>query len=111
MKSTQFVRNEFSGLARMNRLEPFEGSHERRAGGNAAGDRGAAILWVRMQMVRNGISYEDLIKAGCFDGGATRSHACYRNADGRTWDGQGDMPDWLKRAVNAGQSAEHFRQK
>ncbi len=23
---------------------------------------------------------------------------CYRNAEGLTWDGQGEMPAWLKRA-------------
>ncbi|WP_354687803.1 H-NS family nucleoid-associated regulatory protein, partial [Cupriavidus necator] len=34
---------------------------------------------------------------------------CYRNAAGQSWDGQGDMPDWLRRAVNAGQSVEFFR--
>ncbi|AAP85905.1 DNA-binding protein (plasmid) [Cupriavidus necator H16] len=25
-----------------------------------------------------------------------------------SWDGQGEMPDWLRRAVNAGQSVEFF---
>ncbi|AEI82085.1 hypothetical protein CNE_BB1p06650 (plasmid) [Cupriavidus necator N-1] len=34
---------------------------------------------------------------------------CYRNAAGQSWDGQGGMPDWLRRAVNAGQSVEFFR--
>ncbi|WP_035828219.1 H-NS family nucleoid-associated regulatory protein, partial [Cupriavidus sp. SK-4] len=34
---------------------------------------------------------------------------CYRNAEGLTWDGQGEMPSWLKRAVNAGQGVEFFR--
>ncbi|MGY8524727.1 H-NS family nucleoid-associated regulatory protein [Paracidovorax citrulli] len=33
----------------------------------------------------------------------------YRNAMGQTWDGTGDMPDWLQRAVNAGQSPEFYR--
>jgi len=32
-----------------------------------------------------------------------------RNAVGLTWDGQGEMPDWLRRAVNAGQSVEFYR--
>ncbi|GAB3086865.1 H-NS family nucleoid-associated regulatory protein [Cupriavidus yeoncheonensis] len=35
--------------------------------------------------------------------------SCYRNAEGLTWDGQGEMRSWLKRAVNAGQSVEFFR--
>ncbi|TDF62236.1 hypothetical protein E1J61_30715 [Cupriavidus sp. L7L] len=34
---------------------------------------------------------------------------CYRNAAGQSWDGQGDMPDWLRRAVNAGQSKAFYR--
>ncbi|MFJ4294086.1 H-NS family nucleoid-associated regulatory protein [Cupriavidus sp. NPDC089707] len=32
-----------------------------------------------------------------------------RNAEGLTWDGQGEMPAWLRRAVNAGQSVEFYR--
>lgn len=27
---------------------------------------------------------------------------------GRIWDGQGEIPSWLKRAVNAGESVELF---
>ena len=33
----------------------------------------------------------------------------YRNALGQSWDGEGEYPDWLQRAVNAGQSIEFFR--
>jgi DNA-binding protein H-NS len=33
----------------------------------------------------------------------------YRNADGRSWDGSGAPPEWLQRAINAGQSMDHFR--
>ncbi|MBY4948301.1 H-NS histone family protein [Cupriavidus respiraculi] len=33
----------------------------------------------------------------------------YRNALGQTWDGIGEPPDWLQRAVNAGQSMEFYR--
>ncbi|WP_412769989.1 H-NS family nucleoid-associated regulatory protein [Ralstonia pseudosolanacearum] len=33
----------------------------------------------------------------------------YRSADGQAWDGAGEIPDWLNRAVNAGQSLEQFR--
>jgi len=33
----------------------------------------------------------------------------YRNAAGQSWDGQGEMPDWLRRAANAGQSVEFYR--
>jgi DNA-binding protein H-NS len=34
---------------------------------------------------------------------------CCRNTEGLSWDGQGEMPNWLRRAVNAGQSVELFR--
>ncbi|WP_354683679.1 H-NS family nucleoid-associated regulatory protein [Cupriavidus necator] len=40
---------------------------------------------------------------------ASAARPLYRNAMGQTWDGQGEYPDWLQRAVNAGQSIEFFR--
>jgi DNA-binding protein H-NS len=33
----------------------------------------------------------------------------YRDAEGHTWDGRGNLPDWLQRVVNAGQSVDHFK--
>jgi DNA-binding protein H-NS len=33
----------------------------------------------------------------------------FRSANGDTWDGQGEMPEWLKRAVHAGQDIEFYR--
>ncbi|KMZ13658.1 hypothetical protein BHUM_02354c [Candidatus Burkholderia humilis] len=33
----------------------------------------------------------------------------FRNASGDTWDGCGDMPEWLKRAVHAGQDIDFYR--
>lgn len=33
----------------------------------------------------------------------------YRDAWGNIWNGRGDLPEWLQRAVAAGQSIEHFR--
>jgi len=33
----------------------------------------------------------------------------FRNASGDTWDGEGEMPEWLKRAVHAGQDIEFYR--
>jgi DNA-binding protein H-NS len=32
----------------------------------------------------------------------------YRNANGENWDGDGEMPIWLRRAMQAGQSPAHF---
>jgi len=37
------------------------------------------------------------------------ARACYRHAEGLSWDGQGEMPAWLRRVVNAGQSVGLFR--
>ncbi|MHA7682467.1 H-NS family nucleoid-associated regulatory protein [Cupriavidus sp. PET2-C1] len=76
-------------------------------------ERAAATVWIRVQMARHGLTPIDLQAAGCFAEKAappapapTRT---YRDAEGQKWDGQGEMPAWLQRAVNAGQSAEHFR--
>jgi DNA-binding protein H-NS len=33
----------------------------------------------------------------------------YRDAMGNTWDGYGDPPDWLRRAVAAGQQMDFYR--
>ncbi|WP_455279028.1 H-NS family nucleoid-associated regulatory protein [Cupriavidus necator] len=77
--------------------------------------RADAILWVKSQMARNGISLDDLVAAGCFSEGPSRSDSStaagvhYRDAAGHVWDGNGKLPDWLQRAVNAGQSVEHFK--
>lgn len=78
--------------------------------------RSEAVLWVRKQMAKHGLALADLIAAGCFavqspgiDEKKSASLIRYRSADGKSWDGEGEMPDWLQRAANAGQSAEHFR--
>ncbi|KWR87601.1 H-NS histone family protein [Cupriavidus sp. IDO] len=76
-------------------------------------ERAEAITWIRIQMAQHGLSLSDLQAAGCFaelpppptPGAVVR----YRNAHGQGWDGRGAMPDWLQRAVNAGQTVEHFR--
>ncbi len=33
----------------------------------------------------------------------------YQDAMGHVWDGQGDLPEWLRRAVASGQSIDFFR--
>lgn len=71
--------------------------------------RDETILWIRTQMARNGISLDDLVRAGCFTEDRGERTVRYRSADGQTWDGRGDLPDWLQRAVNAGQNIEHFK--
>lgn len=78
--------------------------------------RTEAVTWVRTQMALYGLTLDDLTEAGCFSSKPRESpdkessqKTRYRNADGSTWDGVGEMPEWLKRAVNAGQIPEHFR--
>ncbi|SPS00342.1 conserved hypothetical protein [Cupriavidus taiwanensis] len=90
----------------------------------------AAVAWIREQMDRHALTLDDLVEAGCFDNVAAASAGAeepappaataaapkpagarplYRNALGQSWDGQGEYPDWLQRAANAGQSIEFFR--
>jgi DNA-binding protein H-NS len=39
----------------------------------------------------------------------TPGHIQYADAAGNSWDGAGPMPEWLQRAVRAGQSVDFFR--
>ncbi len=86
----------------------------------------AAATWVREQMDRHGLTLDDLLEAGCFAAPPAPAPAAakapapapeapkpapplYRNALGQSWDGTGERPEWLQRAVNAGQSVDFFR--
>lgn len=66
-------------------------------------------------MAQNGITYDQLLTAGCFAGSAPsrlieeHKTILYRDATGNVWDGTGKLPDWLQRAVNAGQTTDHFK--
>ncbi|KAF7962303.1 DNA-binding protein [Cupriavidus sp. UYMU48A] len=78
-------------------------------------ERADAIRWIQAQMDDYGLTLEELEAAGCFARPPPPEPpplpppvVCYRNAEGLTWDGQGEMPSWLTRAVNAGQSVEFF---
>jgi DNA-binding protein H-NS len=76
-------------------------------------ERAAAIVWVKSRMAKHGITEENLVSAGCFGdtsvGAIVEMRVQYRDADGHSWNGEGALPEWLQRAVNAGQSVEHFR--
>lgn len=93
-------------------------------------DKQAAVAWIHEQMDRYGLTFDDLVEAGCFNDVVEGDHAThdnaetaveaaaapqaaprvlYRNAMGQTWDGTGEYPDWLQRAVNAGQSIDFYR--
>jgi DNA-binding protein H-NS len=59
------------------------------------------IRWIRKRMDEFNISVDDLA--------AALSAPAYRDAAGHEWDGQGEMPTWLKAATSAGANPEFFR--
>jgi DNA-binding protein H-NS len=63
------------------------------------------ILWIRRRMEEYGITLDDLAAAIA----ESEKKPMYRDAYGNTWDGQGELPQWLARAIHAGQDIEHFR--
>ncbi|MBP0625164.1 H-NS histone family protein [Cupriavidus consociatus] len=75
-------------------------------------ERTAAIRWIQEQMADYGLMMGELDASGVLRAAAPPAPSpvvCYRNAAGQSWDGQGEMPDWLRRAVNAGQTVEFYR--
>lgn len=73
--------------------------------GNA---RARLIVWIRRRMDEYGITMEVLEESIRADEAAA-SAIKYRDAFGNSWDGRGDKPDWLARAIYAGQNIDHFR--
>ncbi|SPA39619.1 conserved hypothetical protein [Cupriavidus taiwanensis] len=59
-------------------------------------------------MADYGLTMEKQKAAGCFEPPPAPPPlppppvVCYRNVEGLTWDGQGEMTSWLQRADNAG---------
>ena len=73
--------------------------------GNA---RERLIAWIGHRMDEHGITMEALAASLEADAKAVPA-VQYRDAYGNSWDGRGDKPDWLARAIYAGQSMDHFR--
>ncbi|MBC8746977.1 DNA-binding protein H-NS [Paraburkholderia sp. WC7.3g] len=69
--------------------------------------RDSMIAYLRHRMEEFGIRPEDLAAALATESLAKKAER-YRNATGDSWDGNGEMPQWLKQAISAGQSIEHF---
>ncbi len=77
-------------------------------------ERVAAIAWIQQKIQEYALTPDDI---GPFStpgdplppAAESRPKTLYLSADGKSWDGDGDMPEWLRRAVAAGQSPEHFR--
>lgn len=69
--------------------------------------RDSMIAYLRHRMAQVGIRITDLAAALAEERTRQKS-ARFRSALGETWDGKGNMPQWLSQAVSAGQSTEHF---
>ncbi|RDK03492.1 H-NS family nucleoid-associated regulatory protein [Paraburkholderia lacunae] len=73
--------------------------------------RDSMIAYLRRRMEEFGIKPEDLASALASEQAgqsAGQNAGRYRSATGDTWDGQGEMPQWLKQAISAGQTIDHF---
>ncbi|CAG7605164.1 H-NS family nucleoid-associated regulatory protein [Candidatus Vallotia tarda] len=68
------------------------------------------IAYIHKQMAEYDISVERLAEA-LAEKEKDIKPVLFRDAYGNVWDGKGEMPNWLKRAVYAGQSTEHFKVK
>ncbi|MEA3083719.1 MAG: DNA-binding protein [Paraburkholderia sp.] len=69
--------------------------------------RDSMIAYLRHRMEEFGIKPEDLAAVLAAEPKGQKAER-YRSATGDSWDGQGDMPQWLKQAISAGQSIDHF---
>ena len=69
--------------------------------------RDSMIAYLRHRMEEFGIKPEDLAAALANESLAKKAER-YRSATGDSWDGNGEMPQWLKQAISAGQRIEHF---
>jgi len=67
--------------------------------------RDRLIVWLQHRMDEFGITPETLAQAIA----EADAQPEYRDAFGNIWDGKGEMPEWLLRAIHAGQNIEHFR--
>ena len=65
------------------------------------------VAYLRRRMAEFGIELDDLAAAIAQDQ-IKQKVARYRSATGEIWSGEGEMPQWLKQAISAGQSIEHF---
>jgi DNA-binding protein H-NS len=70
--------------------------------------RDRLIRWILRRMDEFGITLAAL-KQSVEEDRQNEKAVCYRDAWGNAWNGDGDLPEWLQRAVAAGQSIEHFR--
>jgi DNA-binding protein H-NS len=69
--------------------------------------RDSMVAYLRRRMDEFGITLEDLASSLARDE-SKLVESRYRSATGDTWDGTGEMPQWLRQAMSAGQSIGHF---
>jgi DNA-binding protein H-NS len=69
--------------------------------------RDSIVAYLRRRISEVGIDLDDLAAAIAEDQ-VRQKTARYRSATGELWSGDGEMPQWLKQAISAGQSMEHF---
>jgi DNA-binding protein H-NS len=69
--------------------------------------RDSMIAYLRHRMDDFGISPDDLASFLATKP-AESDMGRYRSAGGHTWSGDGELPQWLKQAISAGQSIGHF---
>ncbi|MFP3645620.1 H-NS family nucleoid-associated regulatory protein [Paraburkholderia sp. SIMBA_054] len=69
--------------------------------------RDCMVAYLRHRMQEFGIKPDDLALVLASDQ-SKQKHARYRNAKGEVWSGEGEMPQWLRQAIRAGQSLQHF---
>ncbi|WP_459709561.1 H-NS histone family protein [Paraburkholderia sp. 2C] len=69
--------------------------------------RDSMIAYLRHRMDEFGISSDDLASFLATPPAGSDTGR-YRSAGGDTWNGEGEMPQWLKQATSAGQSIGHF---
>jgi DNA-binding protein H-NS len=73
--------------------------------------RDRIVAYLRHRMEEFGIKPEDLAPDPAPEASAPPKKQGvdrYRSAAGDRWDGEGEMPEWLRRAISAGQSIDHF---
>ncbi|WP_109482201.1 H-NS family nucleoid-associated regulatory protein [Paraburkholderia sp. C35] len=69
--------------------------------------RDSIVAYIRRRMAEVGMELDDLAAAIAEDQ-IQQQTARFRSANGEIWSGDGEMPQWLKQAISAGQSLEHF---
>ena len=66
------------------------------------------IAWIQNRMNEFGITFDALERSFAEDERNARA-VRYQDASGHVWDGRGDLPEWLRRAVASGQNIDFFR--